>query len=438
MIVKNVEKKENNTATVIVEVDKAAFEAAVNRAYLKNKSKISVPGFRKGKAPRMIIEGMFGTDVFYDDAINAIAPEAFAFAVTEEKLNTVGRPGLTDVNVSDEKELTLTYEIALYPVVTLGDYKGLEVPKDRAEVSDDEVNAEITRVQKRNARIQTVERAAEMGDTAVIDFEGFIDGVAFDGGKGEDFGLVLGSGSFVPGFEDQVVGMCAGDEKDVVVTFPEQYHEGLAGKEAVFHVKCHEVKESILPELDDEFVKDVSEFDTLDAYKESIRSNLQENRSKAVERAFREAVLEKAAENLVVDIPDAMVEEQHESMINDYAQNLMNQGIQLEQYLAMVGMDMNAFRMTTRSSAERQVRVNLMLDAVAEAEKLEVSDEDVEAELQKMAEAYNLPIEDVKKAVPVESLRMDILQRKAADLVCDSAVPTEPAPAENKDEETAE
>lgn len=435
MIVKNVEKKENNTATFEVEIDSAAFEAAVNRAYLKNRKQIAVPGFRKGKAPRMVIEGMYGKDVFYEDAVNDIAPEALAFAVEQEKLDTVGRPTIKNMNVSDEKELTLSFEVALYPEVTLGEYKGLEVVREKSDVSDEEVDAEVQRVLKRNARIMTAERAAAMGDTAVIDFEGFMDGTPFDGGKGENYSLVLGSHSFIPGFEEQVVGMSAGEEKDVNVTFPEDYHEGLSGKDAVFHVKCHEVKESILPELDDEFAKDVSEFDTLAEYRESLRKNLQETREKNVERNFREAVLEKAAENITVEIPDAMVEEQHEIMINDYANSLMNQGIELEQYIAMMGMDMDTFRMNTRPSAARQLRVNLMLDAVAKAEGFEVTEEDIETELQKMADAYKLKLEDVKAAVPVESLRKDILERKAADLICENAVPTEPTPAEEKAEE---
>ncbi len=432
MIVKNVEKKENHTATFEVEIDAAAFDAAVNRAYLKNKKQISVPGFRKGKAPRMVIEGMYGKEVFYDDAVNDIAPEALAFAVEQEKLDTVGRPTIKDMNVSDEKVLTLSFEVALYPEVTLGQYKGLEVEREKSEISDSEVDAEIARVQKRNARIMTAERAAKMGDTAVIDFEGFVDGTPFDGGKGENYSLALGSHSFIPGFEEQVVGMSAGEEKDIDVKFPEDYHEGLSGKDAVFHVVCHEIKESILPELDDEFAKDVSEFDTLAEYRESIRKNLQETREKTVERSFREAVLNKAAENITVEIPDAMVDEQHEIMISDYSNSLMNQGIELEQYIAMMGMNMDTFRMNTRPSAARQLRVNLMLDQVAKEEGFEVTDEDIETELQKMADAYHLKIEDVRAAVPVENLRKDILERKAADLICESAIATEPAPAEEK------
>ncbi len=438
MIVKNVEKKENNTATFEVEIDAAAFEAAVNKAFLKNRKQISVPGFRKGKAPRMVIEGMYGKDVFYDEAINEIAPDALAFAVEQEKLDTVGRPTIKDMDVSDEKVLTLSFEVALYPPVTLGQYKGLEVEREKVEITDAEVDAEITRVQKRNARIMTAERPAAMGDTAVIDFEGFLDGVPFDGGKGENHSLVLGSHSFIPGFEEQVTGMSAGEEKDIDVTFPEEYHADLAGKPAVFHVKCHEVKENILPELDDEFAKDVSEFDTLAEYRESIRKNLQETREKTVERAFRDAVLSKAAELITVEIPEAMVDEQHEIMIRDYANSLMNQGIELEQYLAMMGMDMENFRMNTRPSAARQLRVNLMLDAVAEAEGFEVTDEDIESELQKMADAYKLGIEEVRAAVPVENLRKDILERKAADLICESAIVTEPKPAEEPKEESAE
>lgn len=438
MIVKNVEKKENNTATFDVLLDKAEFESAVNRAYQKNKKQISVPGFRKGKAPRMVIEGMFGADVFYDDAVNEVAPEALAFAIEQEKLETVGRPSISDMNVSDDKELTLSFEVALYPVVTLGEYKGLEVEKDSIEVTEEEVDADLARIQKRNARIQVVDRAAADGDTAVIDFEGFVDGVAFDGGKGENYNLVLGSGSFIPGFEDQVIGMSAGEEKDIDVTFPEEYHENLAGKAAVFHIKCHEVKESILPELDDEFAKDVSEFDTMEAYKASIRSGLEENRKNAVERTFRDAALNKASENMTVEIPDAMIEEQHEMMISEYAQSIRAQGIELEQYLGMMGMDMNGFRMTTRPSAERQLRINLMLEAIVAAEQFEVTDEELEAEMQRMAEMYGMELDAVKSAVQLDGLRNDLKMRKASDLICESAVAVAPAKAENKEEETAE
>ncbi len=439
MIVKN-SNRENNTVTFQVELDSAEFEKHVDAAYKKNRGRIQVPGFRRGKASRMVIEGFYGKDVFYEDAMEDAANEAFVFGVEQEKLRAVGRPSLTDMNVTDEKGALLGFSTDVWPEVTLGQYKGLEAVKPEASVSDEEVEAELNNTRKRNARMLDIDdRPAQMGDTANIDFDGFLNGERFDGGKAEGYSLELGSNSFVPGFEEQVVGMSAGEEKDIDVTFPEEYHEALAGKPAVFRVKCHEVKESLLPELDDEFAKDVSEFDTLAEYRESIRKNLLETREKSVERSFRDAVLNKAAENITVEIPEAMIDEQHEIMIRDYSNSLMNQGIELEQYIAMMGMDMNSFRMNTRPSAARQLRVNLMLDAVAEAEGFEVTDEDIESELQKMADAYKLPLEDVRAAVPVENLRKDILERKAADLICEAAIPTEPKPAEEpKADEPAE
>ena len=434
MIVKNVEKKENNTATFQVEIDKDEFEKAVNAAYLKAKKQIVVPGFRKGKAPRMVVEGMYGADVFYNDAAEDIAPTALAFAVEQEKLEMVGMPSITDMDVSDEKVLTLGFEIALYPAVTLGEYKGLEVEKEKIEITDEAVDAEIDRVRNRNSRIQTVERAAAMGDTAVIDFVGTIDGVAFDGGTGSDFSLKLGSGTFIPGFEEQVVGLSAGEEKDVCVTFPEEYHADLASKDAVFHVTCKEVKETLLPELDDEFAKDVSEFDTLEEYKQSIRTSMEESRKTAADRDFRDAVLTKAAENAEMILPDAMIDEKHERMIEEYGQNLAAQGIPLEQYIGMMGMSMDDFRRTTRPSAERQLRISLMIDEVAKAEEVAVTDEEVEAEYAKVAESYGMPVDDVKNSIPADALRKDMIERKTADLICDSAVAVDPKPVEETEE----
>ena len=308
MIVKNVEKKENNLVSFQVEVDKAEFEEAVNSAYLKNKSKVSVPGFRKGKAPRMVVEGMYGTNVFYEDAIDEVSPKAFELAVDENELQAVGRPNITGADVSDDKALTLTFETAIYPEVTLGQYKGIEAPKKEINITDVDVNAYIDEIRKRNARQLTVERAAKLGDTVVIDYDGYLDGTRFDGGKAEGTSLELGSGQFVPGFEEQVVGMKAGDEKEIDITFPENYHEGLAGKAVVFKIKVHEVTELELPAVDDEFTKDVSEFDTLEDYKKAIFEQLVQSRTKAVEEDFGYNVMEKAVENMTCDVPNAMIE----------------------------------------------------------------------------------------------------------------------------------
>ena len=437
MIVKSVEKKENNTATFQVEIDKAEFDAAVNKAYLKNKKSIAVPGFRKGKAPRMIIEGMYGADVFYDDAVNDLAPEAFSFATEKEELKTVGRPSVSDVNISDDKVLTLSFETALYPVATLGEYKNLEAPKDNIEVTDEDVDAELSNVLKRNARLVTVERAAADGDTAVIDFDGYLDGEQFEGGQADGHSLVLGSGQFVPGFEEQVIGLSAGDEKDIDITFPEDYHAELAGKAVVFKVKVNEIKESQMPELDDEFAKDVSEFDTLDEYKADLRTNLEKTRETAAQDKFKDALLKKAIENMQVEIPDAMVEEQQDIMINDYSQNLAMQGYSLDQYLGMMGMDVNLFRASSRPTAVRQIESELLLSNVAEAEKVECTAEEIDEEYKRIAESYGVDLDTVKKAVDEETITRDLKLKKASDVIYDSGIATEPV-AEEENAETAE
>ncbi len=431
MIVKNVEKKEKSTVSFDVLCDAAEFEKAVNGAYLKNKSKIFVQGFRKGKAPRMIIEGLYGKDVFYDDAADALAPEAFRFAVEQEKLRTVGNPAVKAVDVSDDKELTLSFVTAVWPEVTLGQYKGLEAPKAKVSISDEQVAEELEKVRKRNSRIVTVERPAKLEDTAVIDYKGTVDGVAFDGGAAEGHNLVLGSGAFIPGFEDQVVGMSAGEEKDVNVTFPEEYHEkSLAGKAAVFHVKCNEVKETQMPDLDDEFAKDVSEFDTLDEYKASVRERLEKAAEAEAENAYHSVLIEKAGDNITADIPEAMVEDQLDNMMREFDQNLQMNGLNLELYLKYLGQDPNAFREQNRPTAERRVKTDLVLDKVAEVEDIQVADEEVEAEYTRLAEQYGMEAEQVKKALAREIVSGDVRTRKAAELIFAVGVPTEPVAEE--------
>ncbi len=446
MIVKNVEKKEKNIVSFVVEADANEFEIAVKAAYQKNKKNISIPGFRKGKAPRMVIEGMYGADVFYDDAFTDLSPEAFAFAIEEEKINAVGMPSVTNYEVSDEKTLSIFFETAVYPEVTLGQYKGVEAPKAEAAVTDEDVNNELDRVRNRNARLIVVEREAKEGDTAVIDFEGFLDGVPFDGGKAEGHELKLGSGQFVPGFEEQVVGMRAGEEKDIDITFPENYHEDLAGKAVVFKVKCDEVKETELPELDDEFAKDVSEFDTLDEYKNSIREQILKSRENEAQSAFENAVMQKCIENMDCDIPEQMIDERQKQIVTDYSNNLRAQGYSLEQYLQMIGLDMASFQNSARPTAFGQLQNEIMLTAVADAEGCEASDEELEDEYKSYSEAYNVEVQTVKTAFDPEILKGDIRRRKAAKIIIDSAVPTakveeaeEPkveAPAEEKPKRT--
>lgn len=436
MIVKNVEKKENNEVSFQVDVDKDMFEEAINAAYLKNRKNISVPGFRKGKAPRMVIEGMYGAEAFYEDAFEELAPKAFSFATEQEKLRTVGRPNLAATDVSDDKVLTLSFEAALYPEVKLGKYKGVEAPRSDDSVAPEKVDEYIEEMRKRNARQVTVDRAAKIGDSVVIDYDGYLDGKRFDGGKAENQTLELGSNQFVPGFEEQIVGMKAGDEKNLDITFPENYHEDLAGKAVVFKVKLHEVHETELPEVDDEFAKDVSEFDTLSEYREAIMEQLVASRKKAVDDEFGYKVLKAAADDMQCDVPDAMVEERMSQIMQEYDQNLMARGMRLEEYIRMSGMDPKSFQDMIRPQAVEQVRTDILLAAVADAEKIEVSDEEVGKTMQDLADAYHITIDQIKEAVPRESIVNDMRMRKANDFIMEKAVAL--PPEEPKEEAAAE
>ncbi len=421
MIVKNV-KREKNTVTFDVELDAAEFEKFVNEAYRKNRGRIMVPGFRKGKAPRMVIEGMYGADVFYDDAFESAAPEAFMFGVEQEKLRAVGRPGLADTSVTDEKGALLSFQTDVWPEVTLGQYKGLEAEKPSVEVTDEEIAQEVERMRKQNGRLVSVDRPAQNGDTVNIDYKGTKDGVAFDGGTAENYNLVLGSDSFIPGFESKLVGISAGEERDLELTFPQEYHaEELAGKDVVFHVKCNEVKFEELPELDDEFAKD-NDFDTLDALKADIRARREEQKKSAADNAFADALVDAAMDNMTVEIPDSMIEERMDGIMREYAQYMSQQGIGLEQYLKMIGSDMASFRETTRATAEKQTRTEILLTAVADAENIEITEDDLKAEYAKMGEAYGMKAEEVEKYVDAEGLKTDLRRRKAVDVIAESGV----------------
>ena len=424
MDIKNI-KREDGKLSFQVLVDAASFESAVNKAYLKAKKSIYVPGFRKGKAPRMVIEGMYGAKVFYDDAVDSIALDAFKAGMDEAKDRTVGDPAITAYNVDDDKCLTVDFEVALYPEVTLGQYKGLEAEKESDKVSAAEVNRELENVRKRNARIVTVERKAKMGDTVNLDYDGYKDGVRFDGGKAEGHDLVLGSHSFVPGFEEQIVGMKAGDERDIDITFPENYHEGLAGAAVVFKIKVNEVKEEQLPALDDEFAKDVSEYDTLKDYKASIKKDLTAQKKATAENNFRNAILGKAVENMTVEVPAAMVNERVNSVIQDYARNCAMQGLTLEQYFSMMGADEATFRSYIRPSAETQVRSDLLLEKVAEVEGITVTPEEIEDEYAQAAKTYNMEIDRIKASVDAELIERDLKMKKAVDLIVASGVAVE-------------
>ena len=436
MIVKNVEKKENNTAVFQVESDAAEFEAAVNGAYLKNKASIYIPGFRKGKAPRAVVEGMYGKDVFYQDAMDELAPQAFEQGVKEAELRFVGAPSITDVNVTDEHTVVYSFTVTLYPEVTLGQYKGIEATRETVTVSDEDVNAEVESARKRNARKVSVEREAQMGDTANIDFDGFLNGERFDGGKAEGYDLELGSNSFVPGFEEQIVGMQIGEEKDLDITFPEEYVEDLAGKAVVFKVKLNSLTVSELPELDDEFAKDVSEFDTLDEYKADIRANLEKRRQDEAEEKVRSEIMHKAAENMTVEIPEVMVQEKVEEILRNYAANfgLNSRDMEYAQLLQMMGLDENTINVSIRPGAQVQVKNDLLIEAVIKAENIEVTDEEVEEYLNKVAESIQAQPEEVKNYFGLEFLAGERKKEKATNLIIDSAVITEAAPEEEKAE----
>ena len=437
MNVKSIEKN-GNQATVVVEIDKELMEKGVNAAYLKARKQIQIPGFRKGKAPRKMIEAMYGAHVFYEDGLEEIFPEVYDFAIGAQEFKAIGRPTLADMNISEENIVTLTLTTEVYPEVTLGQYKGLEVEKMAVTVSDAQVAAELDRMAQNVASTETVERAAEMGDTANIDFEGFDDGVAFDGGKGENFDLKLGSGQFVPGFEEQVVGMTAGEEKDINVTFPEDYAAELAGKAVVFHVKLNKVAVTNVPALDDEFAKDVSEFDTLEELKADIRAKAEEQAEKQSQSAFEQAAVDKAAENTTVEMPKALVDAELDTQMERFAYQLQMSGYSMEQYAKMMGGDMNSLRNAFRPQAEKQAKITVTLEKIVEAEGITITDEEIEAEIQVLAKQYELEAAKVKEMVPAEELTGSLKTRKAVKIIVDSAVAVEPAPMKVIGGESAE
>ncbi len=433
MNVKNIEKK-GNEATIVVEIDRELMETGANKAYLKARKNIMIPGFRKGKAPRKMIESMYGPHVFFEDGLEEIFPELYQFAVIDQDVKAIGRPSLTDMNIEEDGSVTITLTTEVYPEVTLGQYKGLEVEKAEASVSDEQVDSELNRMAQNVASTETVERAAEMGDTANIDFEGFDNGVPFEGGKGENFDLKLGSGSFVPGFEEQIVGMSAGEEKDIDITFPEDYHKELAGKPVVFHVKCNKVTVTSVPALDDEFAKDVSEFESLEELKADIRAKALENAQKQIDNAFEQAAVDKAAENTTVEMPKALVEAELDNQMERFAYQLQMSGYSVEQYAKMMGGDLSTMRSAFRPAAEKQAKVNVTLEKIVEAEGITVSDEDVAAEYEALAAQYSLELDKVKGMVPSDEIQTSLKTRKAVKVITDSAVAVAPK-AEEKTEE---
>ena len=425
MIVKNIERTGNETK-IVVEIDKELMEKGVNAAYLKQRKNIQLPGFRKGKAPRKMIESMYGPHVFFEDGLEEIFPEVYQFAVIDQGVKAIGRPSLLDMDINEENIVTLTLSTEVYPEVTLGQYKGLEVEKAVVSVSDEQVNAELERMAQNVASTETVEREAQMGDTANIDFEGFDNGVPFDGGKGDNFDLKLGSGQFVPGFEEQIVGMNVGEEKDIDITFPENYHEGLAGKPVVFHVKLNKLTATNVPAIDDELAKDVSEFETLEELKADIRAKALENAQKNADADFEKACVEAAAANVTVEMPKALVEAELDNQMERFAYQLQMSGYSVEQYAKMMGGDLNTMRNAFRPAAEKQALSNVTLAAIVEAEGLTVSDEEVEAEYAEMAKTYEMEAEKIKTMVPAAEVKANLETRKAVKTIVDSAVAVAP------------
>ena len=435
----SVEKKEKSQVQLTVVVDKETFEAACQKSYRKNVASINIQGFRKGKAPRKMIEKLYGPEIFYDDAMNECIPEAYEAALAESKLEPVGQPTLGTCDVQDG-EFIFTVLVPVTPEVTLKAYKGLEAEKETVRVYAKEVDEEIEKLRSRNARQVTVDRAVENGDEILLDFEGFVDGVAFEGGKGENFSLKIGSGSFIPGFEEQLIGKKAGEACEVNVSFPADYHaEELAGKPAVFKCTVNEVKVEEKPALDDEFVKDVSEFDTVDELKADLKKKLQESKAQNADNAFMDKIMEQLVEGMEADIPDAMIEARLDSIVEDFGYRIAMQGMDLESYLKMSGMEMRQFRGMFLPQAEKQVKVRLALETVAKLEGIEVSDEDCTKEFEELAKNNNLTIERVQELLPMETLKKDLLVQKAQELVKDSAVVAKKKKAAKKeDAESAE
>ena len=435
MTVKSCEKLEKSRVALTIETSAEEFEAAVNKAYLKMRGKINVPGFRVGKAPRKIIEKMYGAEVFYEEAVNIILPDAYEAAVKEQELNVVGYPEV-ELESCTKDGVVFKCTVAIYPEVKLGQYKGLEAPKAEVKVAAADVNARLKEMADRNSRLVSVDRAVKKGDTADIDFEGFDNGKAFDGGKGENFDLEIGSGSFVPGFEDQLIGMKAGEEKDIDITFPENYTPELAGKPVIFHVKINEVKVKEVPAIDDEFAKDVSEFDTLKDLKADIKKKMTVERTEAAQRAFEDVLMAKVAESVEAEIPTEMVELQAAQMTEGFKQQLVSQGIPFDQYLKMTNTTEADFTKQAYGPAEQQVKMDLAVKAIIDAEKLDATDDEVEAEMKNVADKYGMDLDTVKKYLRPEEVKEQVIREKVIKVVADSAKAV--APAEEKAELEAE
>ena len=427
-----VEKLEKNMAKLTIEVSAEDLDKAMEKAYQKQKSRISLPGFRKGKAPRKMIESMYGKGVFMEDAVNSLVPQEYTKALGECDLEIVSQPEINVTQMEPGKALIFTADVAVKPEVTLGDYKGVEVPKSEIAVTDEEVDAEVKKEQDKNARTVAVEdRAAANGDITTIDFEGFVDGVAFDGGKGTDYALTLGSGTFIPGFEDQLVGANTGDHVEVKVTFPEEYQaKELASKEAVFQCDVKKIETKEVPELDDEFAKDVSEFDTLAEYKEDVKKKLTEKKEKEARTAKENAAVDKAIENAQMDIPELMTKTECRQMMDDFSRRMQQQGLSMEQYFQFTGQSMDKMMEDMKPQALKRIQTRLVLEKVAEAENIQPSEEEITEEIQKMADAYKMEADKIREAIGesgLEQMKKDMAVQKAVTVIADAAVEVEKA-----------
>lgn len=430
------EKLEKSMVELQFSIDAETFKAAVNNAFKREGKKYAIPGFRKGKAPRHMIEKMYGSDIFHYDAVNDLFPEAYEAAVKEAKIDVVGRPDPEVVSMSEADGVVLKVKVAVKPEVELGEYAGLTVTKEAKNVNEADVDAEVKRMQDRNGRLLTREGAAENGDTVDIDFEGFVDGKAFEGGKAEHYSLVLGSGSFIPGFEDQVVGHSAGEEFDVNVKFPEEYGAAeLAGKDATFKIKLHEVKYKELAALDDDFAKDVSEYDTLDELKDSIRNNIKTNLDKQAEQKVENDLMDQVIANMKADIPDAMVDSRIDELVQDFEYRISQQGLKLADYLKYMGMNIEQFRAQFKEQADKQVKMRLAMEAIVAKEGITASDEEFEEEVKRIADAYKMEADKVKSIVDAAAVKADLAINKAIDFVKEKAnvVTAEPKEEEKQD-----
>ncbi len=438
-MLKSSNKVETNIYELEIAISGEAFEAAIQKAYLKQRKNIAVNGFRKGKAPRAFIEKMYGEGVFYEDALEIIYPDAVSEAILEAGLDVIDTPFDLDVPEIGKDGVVLKLKVTVKPEVKLGKYKGVKASKPAVKVTADEVKAELAKMQEQNSRMVSVDnRAVKKDDTAVIDFEGFVDGVAFEGGKAEKYELVIGSGSFIPGFEDQIIGHKTGEEFDVNVTFPAEYQENLASKDAVFKIKLHEIKKKELPALDDEFVKDVSEFDTLDELKKSVKKQLEDAKKADADNKVTADILETVANGIKAEIPACMIEKAIDDIVNDFNYRLQMQGLNLDTYLMYTGMEMDKFREGYKENAEAQVKLQLALEEIVKAENIEATEDDIAAEYSRLAEMYNMDVDAVKKALPADSLKADITSKKAIEFVKENAVITEAKAAAKKTAEKKE